>query len=310
MKDWIDAARLRTLPLSMSGIIAGSFLAKWRLDNEGMEWDIVIFILALLVTLCYQILSNYANDYGDGVKGTDALRSNAAELRAVASGRISVKAMRDAVILVSLLSAVATVALLYRAFLRYEYYEEFYVFLGLGALCILAAIGYTVGKRPYGYMGLGDMMVFIFFGLVSVCGSYFLFTKNFHWDILLIGAAFGMLSMAVLNLNNMRDYESDIKSGKKTLAVRLGYRNAMIYQIVLLQLPMLLILVFLMIQGLAEQGNYYAFIVMVMLFPWAGVRRRILQSKSSNELDQYLKQIGILTLVTSILLAVGLNYFN
>src|SRR5690606_30078566 len=124
--------------------------------------------------------------------------------------------------------------------------SEFYIFTALGIACILAAIGYTVGKKPYGYMGLGDVFVFVFFGLVSVCGSYFLFTKTFHWDILLPATAIGMMSAAVLNLNNMRDIESDAASGKKTLALRLGFTYAMVYQMVLLQLPILLILVFLM----------------------------------------------------------------
>ncbi len=124
------------------------------------------------------------------------------------------KQMKNAVILFAVLSLVATVALLYLAFIP-NYMNEFYIFIGLGVASILAAIGYTVGKKPYGYMGLGDVFVFIFFGLVSVCGSYFLFTKTFSWDILLPGAAIGMMSMAVLNLNNMRDIESDKTIRKK-----------------------------------------------------------------------------------------------
>ena len=137
----------------------------------------------------------------------------------------------------------ATLFLLYISFFP-NYQQEFYVFVGLGIACILAAIGYTIGKKPYGYLGLGDLMVFLFFGLVSVGGSYFLFTKSWSWDILLPAAAIGMMSMAVLNLNNMRDIVSDEKSGKKTLALRLGFKYAMIYEIVLLQLPILLILTF------------------------------------------------------------------
>ena len=176
MKDWISAARLRTLPLSMSGIILGSFIARWRILENGGTWDWQIFAMALVVTLLYQILSNFANDYGDGIKGTDHLRVNEAEKRAVASGRITAMQMRNAVILFSVLSLIATIALLYFAFFKENLMNEFYTFVGLGIACILAAIGYTIGKKPYGYLGLGDIMVFIFFGLVSVCGSYFLFT--------------------------------------------------------------------------------------------------------------------------------------
>jgi len=309
MNDWIKAARLRTLPLSLSGIIMGSFIAKWRLWGEGGTWDWKIFALALLVTLLYQVLSNYANDYGDGVKGTDAKRIGEAEARAVASGKITAKQMKNAVILFSVLSFVATVALLYLAFIP-DFMNEFYIFIGLGVASILAAIGYTVGKKPYGYMGLGDIFVFIFFGLVSVCGSYFLFTKTFSWDILLPGAAVGMMSMAVLNLNNMRDIESDRLSGKNSLALRMGFRNAMIYEMVLLQFPLILILIFLAINGFIQSQQYYVFIVMILLLPLAKLRRKIMGVKEPKQLDPFLKQVGIITFMMAVLTAFGLNYFG
>ena len=309
MTDWIQAARLRTLPLSMSGIIMGSFIARWRITENGGTWDWKIFALALVVTLLYQILSNFANDYGDGVKGTDKLRVNEAEQRAVASGRITANQMRNAVILFAVLSLIATIALLYLAFFKDNLMQEFYIFVGLGIASILAAIGYTVGKKPYGYLGLGDIFVFIFFGLVSVGGSYFLFTKTFSWDILLPATAVGMLSAAVLNLNNMRDIESDRASGKKTLALRLGFRNAMIYQIILLQLPLIIMLVFMMMNGLHTQGKYYAFMFFILMFPMTGLRRKIMQVKEPKELDPFLKQVGIITFMMAVLVAVGLNYF-
>lgn len=308
MLDWIKAARLRTLPLSMSGIIMGSFIARWRILENGGTWDWKIFAMAILVTLLYQILSNFANDYGDGIKGTDKLRGNEAEQRAVASGKISAKQMRNAVILFAILSLIATVALLYLAFYP-DFMKEFWTFVGLGIACILAAIGYTVGKKPYGYLGLGDIFVFVFFGLVSVCGSYFLFTKTFDWDILIPATAVGMLSTAVLNLNNMRDIESDKLSGKKTLALRLGFKYAMVYEIVLLMLPLILILTFLGVNGFIKDGKYYPFIVMILLFPMTALRRKIMAVKEPRELDPFLKQVGILTLMMAVLLAFGLNYF-
>ena len=320
MKDWIQAARLRTLPLSMSGIIMGSFIAKWRMENttnlsidrpitNHQTWDWTLFALALLVTLLYQVLSNFANDYGDGVKGTDQNRIGEAEHRAVASGKISAKQMKNAVLLFAVLSLVATLVLLYKAFFP-DFMKEFWVFIGLGVACILAAIGYTVGKKPYGYLGLGDMMVFLFFGLVSVGGSYFLFTKTFDWDILLPASAVGMLSAAVLNLNNMRDIENDELSGKKTLALRLGFRNAMIYQIILMQLPLILVLIFMMYNKLHEERKFYAFIFFILMLPMMGLRRRIMEVKEPRELDPFLKQVGIITLVMSVLVAFGLNYFK
>ena len=309
MTDWIKAARLRTLPLSISGIIMGSFIARWKLLQNGETWDITIFALALLVTLLYQVLSNYANDYGDGVKGTDKNRIGEAEQRAVASGKISASQMRNAVILFAILSLVATFYLLYKAFFP-NFINEFYTFIGLGVACILAAIGYTVGKKPYGYLGLGDIMVFIFFGLVSVCGSYFLFTKSFDWDILLPASAIGLLSAAVLNLNNMRDIENDEKSGKKTLALRLGFKNAMIYEMIILVLPPILVLMYMMINHLQEQGKYYAFIFFVTIFPLMSLRRKIMAVKEPKELDPFLKQVAMITFVMSILVAIGLNYFS
>ncbi len=308
MLDWIKAARLRTLPLSMSGIIMGSFIARWRILENGGTWDWKIFAMAILVTLLYQILSNFANDYGDGIKGTDKLRGNEAEQRAVASGKISANQMRNAVILFAILSLIATGALLYLAFYP-DFMKEFWTFVGLGIACILAAIGYTVGKKPYGYLGLGDIFVFVFFGLVSVCGSYFLFTKTFDWDILIPATAVGMLSTAVLNLNNMRDIESDKLSGKKTLALRLGFKYAMLYEIVLLMLPLILILTFLGVNGFIKDGKYYPFIVMILLFPMMALRRKIMAVKEPSELDPFLKQVGILTLMMAVLLAFGLNYF-
>jgi len=309
MIDWIKAARLRTLPLSVSGIIMGSFIARWRLVEQGKTWDWTIFALALLVTLLYQVLSNYANDYGDGVKGTDKNRIGEAEQRAVASGKISAQQMKNAVVLFVILSLVATLFLLYKAFFP-NYIKEFYTFIGLGLACILAAIGYTVGKKPYGYLGLGDMMVFIFFGLLSVCGSYFLFTKEFSWDILLPASAVGMLSAAVLNLNNMRDIENDEISGKKTLALRLGFKNAMIYEMIILMLPPILVLIFMMINGMQEQRKYYAFIFFITVFPLTAIRRKIMAVKAPKELDPFLKQVGIITLLMSVLVAIGLNYFK
>ncbi|AZA57432.1 1,4-dihydroxy-2-naphthoate octaprenyltransferase [Chryseobacterium shandongense] len=309
MTDWIKAARLRTLPLSLSGIIMGAFIAKWRLYGEGGSWDWRIFALALLVTLLYQVLSNYANDYGDGVKGTDAKRVTEAEARAVASGKITAKQMKNAVIVLSILSFAATVALLYVAFIP-DYMYEFYIFIGLGVASILAAIGYTVGKKPYGYMGLGDIFVFIFFGLVSVCGSYFLFTKSFSWDMLLPGTAIGMMSMAVLNLNNMRDIESDKLSGKNSFALRIGFKNAMIYEMILLQLPLILILMFLAVNGFFQTQNYYVFMVMILMLPLMKIRRQIMAVKNPRELDPFLKQVGIMTFMMAVLTAVGLNFFH
>ncbi|AQX84390.1 1,4-dihydroxy-2-naphthoate octaprenyltransferase [Elizabethkingia miricola] len=303
MIEWIKAARLRTLPLSLSGIILGSLIAKWKLNSVGESWDVWVFVLALVVTLLYQVLSNYANDYGDGVKGTDKKRAGEAEARAVASGKITAKQMRNAVILFSVLSLAFTVLLLYKAFFP-GHIQAFYVFIGLGIACIFAAIGYTVGKRPYGYMGLGDVFVFIFFGLVSVMGSYYLFTKTFDWQMILPATAVGLFSVAVLNLNNMRDIESDAESGKHTLALKMGFKKAMIYEIILLQLPLILILTYMMVY---EIRSYYAYIFIILFLPLMALRRRIMETKEPRNLDPYLKQVAIMCFAMSLLTGIGLN---
>lgn len=303
MIEWIKAARLRTLPLSLSGIILGSLIAKWKLNSVGERWDVWVFVLALVVTLLYQVLSNYANDYGDGVKGTDKKRAGEAEARAVASGKITAKQMRNAVILFSILSLAFTILLLYKAFFP-GHIQAFYVFIGLGVACIFAAIGYTVGKRPYGYMGLGDVFVFVFFGLVSVMGSYYLFTKTFDWQMILPATAVGLFSVAVLNLNNMRDIESDAESGKHTLALKMGFKKAMIYEIILLQLPLILILTYMMVY---EIRSYYAYIFIILFLPLMALRRRIMETKEPKNLDPYLKQVAIMCFAMSLLTGIGLN---
>ena len=303
MIEWIKAARLRTLLLSLSGIILGSLIAKWKLNSVGESWDVWVFVLALVVTLLYQVLSNYANDYGDGVKGTDKKRAGEAEARAVASGKITAKQMRNAVILFSILSLAFTILLLYKAFFP-GHIQAFYVFIGLGVACIFAAIGYTVGKRPYGYMGLGDVFVFVFFGLVSVMGSYYLFTKTFDWQMILPATAVGLFSVAVLNLNNMRDIESDAESGKHTLALKMGFKKAMIYEIILLQLPLILILTYMMVY---EIRSYYAYIFIILFLPLMALRRRIMETKEPKNLDPYLKQVAIMCFAMSLLTGIGLN---
>ncbi len=211
--------------------------------------------------------------------------------------------MRNAVILFSVLSLAFTILLLYKAFFP-GHIQAFYVFIGLGIACIFAAIGYTVGKRPYGYMGLGDVFVFIFFGLVSVMGSYYLFTKTFDWQMILPATAVGLFSVAVLNLNNMRDIESDAESGKHTLALKMGFKKAMIYEIILLQLPLILILTYMMVY---EIRSYYAYIFIILFLPLMALRRRIMETKEPRNLDPYLKQVAIMCFAMSLLTGIGLN---
>lgn len=221
-KDWLHAFRLRTLPLSISGIIVGSFFA---FHNDYRNWP--VFVLALVTTLLFQVLSNLANDLGDSQKGAD----NAGRIgpaRAVQSGAISMSQMKRAVAVNASLSLVAATGLIVVGAENLSTQIRWF-YIGLTVACILAAITYTIGKRAYGYHGFGDFFVFIFFGCVSVAGVYPLFAGHLSAEIVLPAFTIGAFSTAVLNLNNMRDIENDAKTGKNTLVVKMGYANAKRY---------------------------------------------------------------------------------
>lgn len=229
MKSWINAFRLRTLPLSFSNILLGNAIAfgLTQIPDSGFEFNWSIFSLTLLTTLLLQILSNLANDYGDAKKGADN-ENRIGPARAIQSGEISASAMLRAIIITALLSLISGLVLLYISF-RENLDWTFVSFFVLGIAAIAAAIKYTVGKGAYGYSGFGDLFVFIFFGLVGVIGSYYLQTKVFHFHVLFPAISMGCFSVAVLNLNNMRDIVNDKAVGKNTIVVKLGSRNAKIY---------------------------------------------------------------------------------
>tara|TARA_B100001059_G_scaffold29458_1_gene23847 strand:- start:429 stop:1355 length:927 start_codon:yes stop_codon:yes gene_type:complete len=233
--SWLSAARLRTLPLSVSGIMIGSSYAFFV-----NKFNSLLFIVALLTTVAYQVLSNFANDYGDGIKGADDNRTG--PKRVVQSGLISRPSMKKAITTLSLVSFILTLCLVTLAFGAFSKY--FFLFIALGSLAIFAAIKYTVGKFAYGYFGLGDLFVFVFFGIVSVLGSNFLFSTNLNWLLLNPAITLGLLSVGVLNLNNMRDLKSDEKSGKKTLAVYMGKKTSKIYHSVIISTAIVLMLKF------------------------------------------------------------------
>lgn len=223
---WIKAARLRTLPLAFSCVLLSASLV---LINQG-NLSIKLLLLTLTTTLLLQILSNFANDYGDAIKNAD--KNRIGEQRMVQSGKISRYQMKIAIVIFSILSLIIGVYLVFNVF--QDEIFKILIFIGLGVSAIIAAIKYTVGKSAYGYKAFGDLSVFIFFGLVGVIGSYYLFTKNFHW-LTIPGALFtGFMSCGVLNLNNMRDYENDKKNNKLTLVVKMGIDKSKIYHFTLL----------------------------------------------------------------------------
>ncbi len=296
MKHWIQAARLRTLPLSVSGIIVGSAYAYYQ---GFSDWRIVV--LALLTTLGLQVLSNYANDYGDGVKGTDANRIG--EKRLVAAGVITAEQMKKAVIITAVLTFIIALLLIYVAFGK-ENFALSLIFILLGIGSIGAAIKYTVGKSAYGYSGFGDLFVFIFFGLVSVVGSNFLFTHFIDWKLFLPATAIGLLSVAVLNLNNMRDIENDKIAGKNTLVVKMGLKWAKKYHEIILATGMLSFMVFLMLIKSS------LFPVLLVNIPIIMNMNKVNKSEKYEDFDPELKKVALSTFALSILFWLTLVFLN
>src|SRR5690554_3308364 len=227
IQPWIEAARLRTLPLSMSGIVAGSFVA-YKQDF----WDWRIFALAMLTTLFLQVLSNYANDLGDSHKGADN-EGRVGPMRTIQSGKVSQSQMKVAVGITAVLSLLTAIPLIIIGTSEMPA-SVLWVYVILAILAVVAAITYTVGKKAYGYNGMGDVMVFIFFGLVSVLGVYSLYSKQFDWSLLGMAFGIGLLSIAVLNLNNMRDHENDKLVNKRTIVVSMGFEKAKGYHTLLI----------------------------------------------------------------------------
>lgn len=296
MKHWIQAARLRTLPLSVSGIIVGSAYAHYQ---GYSDWSIVI--LALLTTLGLQVLSNYANDYGDGVKGTDVNRIG--EKRLVAAGVITAEQMKKAVIITAVLTFIIALLLIYVAFGK-ENFALSLIFILLGIGSIGAAIKYTVGKSAYGYSGFGDVFVFIFFGLVSVIGSNFLFTHFIDWKLFLPATAIGLLSVAVLNLNNMRDIENDKIAGKNTLVVKMGLENAKKYHSFLVISPFISILIFSIITDISFFQMLLVFLILAKHLKTVKIANKY------EDFDPELKKVALSTFALSLLFWLTLVFLN
>ena len=289
---WLYAFRLRTLPLAFSSIITGSFIAY----HHSFSWTILG--LAVLTTLLLQILSNLANDYGDSEKGTDN-DDRIGPKRAVQAGILSFSEIKGAIVLFSLLCLVSGSALIRFSLGGQDIRSLIFLLLGISA--IAAAIKYTVGKGAYGYFGMGDIFVMIFFGLVGVAGSYYLQSHEFHWSVLLPGIAIGCFATGVLNLNNMRDRISDEKAGKITVVVKMGAHNAKIYHTVLLIAGWVSIIGFTILHYHSPLS--FTFILAAPLF-WRNIIA-IWKVSDPKDFDPYLKQLAISTFIFSILFAVG-----
>lgn len=292
---WLVAFRLRTLPLALSSIILGSFLAAY---HQRFSWD--VFILAVLTTLFLQILSNLANDYGDAVKGVD----NAERLgpkRGLQAGDISLQQMKKAIVLFATLSLVSGLGLLgISSHVLGQTQLIIMLLLGVGA--IIAAIKYTVGKNPYGYAGFGDLFVFIFFGLIGVLGVFFLYTGSVSFKEWLPAISVGLFSVGVLNMNNTRDRENDKAHGKNTMAVILGGEKIKIYHYIILLTGMITAIIYsLLISASVWKWIYLLSFVLI-------IKNMLVVYRNENPslLDPELKHLALATLLFSVLFGVGL----
>ena len=291
---WLAAFRLRTLPLALSSVFMGSFLA---VASGVFSWSIIA--LSVVTTLLLQILSNLANDYGDGMKGTDN-NMRLGPQRAIQSGSISPKEMKLAIVIFTLLSLVTGIWLIIESFGSDWYLGLLFLVLGLSA--IAAAIKYTVGSKAYGYSGLGDLFVFLFFGLLAVLGTYFLNTLTLDWLVLLPAISMGFLSTGVLNLNNMRDIENDLKSGKNTLASSMGLGNAKKYHLFLVVGAMFAAIAY----SVLNYSSLWNFLYVISFPLFIYQLFRIIKIKEEKLLDPFLKQLALTTLLFTILFGVSL----
>jgi 1,4-dihydroxy-2-naphthoate octaprenyltransferase len=294
IRSWVSASRLRTLPLAASSTLAGSFMAV-----ADRAYNITIIIWALVTTLLLQILSNMANDLGDSLKGTDN-EHRLGPRRTVQSGNIRVGEMKRAVAAVALLTLASGIVLIITS-LGIDNWRVL-IFLALGVASIAAAIKYTIGRTAYGYSGFGDLFVFLFFGLTGVLGTYYLNAHQLKADAFLMAISVGLLSTGVLNLNNLRDIDNDRTSNKRTIAVRLGERNAKIYH--------LLLIVIAMAAGIATTLlNFitpWQFLYLLTLPLFAVQLIAIFRIKEHRRLDPFLRFLALTTFAYVLLFGLGI----
>lgn len=294
IRPWLSAMRLRTLPLSVSGIILGTCFAAYN-----GKFDVLVLIFAILTTISLQVLSNLANDYGDGIRGTDN-EERLGPQRAIQSGEITPDEMLDAIKFNIIVVILLSLALIWFAFGTTNFWFLL-LFVALGGLSLYAALNYTMGDSPYGYRALGDVFVFVFFGLLSTIGSYILYTETVSHILVLPAIALGFLSVGVLNLNNMRDIDSDTNAGKITLAIKLGLVRAKNYHLFLVYGAMIITVLF----SLLYYVQPYNFIYLLAFLPLIIHVEKIKKAKSPKDFDSQLKVLALSTFLFSLLLGIG-----
>lgn len=295
IRIWLKAFRLRTLPLALANAVMGSFLA---LADGTFRWP--VFILTILTITFLQVLSNLANDFGDAVSGKDTAERVGPE-RVTALGLVSREAIKRMIIFFVALAVISGTALIFIGLNNMDW-KLLALFFALGLGAIAAAIKYTMGKNPYGYKGLGDIFVFIFFGLVGVMGTYYLHAHWIERSLFYPAAAIGLLSTGVLNINNLRDIETDRKTGKNTLVVKQGASFAKAYHLVLVAAAILFAIVYIITEYYSPWQ--WLFLASVPLF----VRNiiRVYKHKNAEELNIELKNLALATFFFALTFGIGL----
>ena len=291
LQIWLEAARPKTLPLALVSILTGSVLAY-----SAGHFSLTIAVMAFVTATLLQILSNLANDYGDAVQGTDN-DNRLGPQRAMQSGAVTAEQMKKAIIFNTILTTIAGLTLVFYAL---SSFESIITFIGLGILAIIAAIAYTMGSKPYGYVGLGDLSVFIFFGLLGVSGTYFLHTGHVDATLFLPALGCGLLAVAVLNINNMRDIENDSECGKRTMAVRLGQRKAKQYHFILLGGALLAFAVYLLIQ---DKPLWISLPFLISIFVVANHGKAVWNTEKPAQIAPMMPVVVKCSLVTNVLFA-------
>ncbi|BAO66312.1 1,4-dihydroxy-2-naphthoate octaprenyltransferase [Candidatus Karelsulcia muelleri] len=289
--NWIYAFRLNTLPLSLSGIILSSFISY----SEKGIFNVHIFIWSSLTSIFLQILSNIANDYGDGIKGTDNIYRIGPK-RTIQSCMISKKKIRIALIIFSVLSFISNIILLFDYFKKKNYYIIIVILI-----CILSAIKYTIGYHPYGYKGLGDLSVLIFFGFISLEGNYYLYNNHLNIKLLLLCFSLGFLTVSVLNINNMRDIDNDKKNKKYTIPVRIGLKKSKIYHILLMIVPFILSIIFVII----TYKSIYQYIFIILILPTIIHLNKIYKISNNKDFNNELKTAVYINILYALLMGIG-----
>ncbi len=288
LKLWVEGARLRTLPLAVSPIAIGAGAAA-----SVQKFDLVLSLLALAVALFLQVGVNYANDYSDGIRGTDDFRVG--PLRLTGSKSVRPQAVKLAAFIFFGLAALAGLVIV---LITSQWW-----FIAVGAAAIIAAWFYTGGKSPYGYAGLGELAVFVFFGLVATYGTAFIQIKNFDMNALIGAIAVGLFASAVLMVNNIRDIETDTLAKKKTLAVKLGRRPAKAVYFLMIWLPMLVLVPY----SLIYPATFFTWAVLFLLIPATLI---VATAKSPAELILALKLTSFSSLLYAVLFGLGLAQIN